>query len=330
MLVETLENRKMFAVTADAFHSTLYVWGDNNGNGISVEKSGSNLVVKEYKGSGIGYQPIFTVSESSVDQIRMYGYNGADTMTVNDNVTHKVTIYGGKGGDYLKGGGGDSFVWGHGDWAGDPDHGPASDDSAADILVASKGYSRLYGQKGNDSFYSSDVSGSNYAIMYGSSGNDKFYTSDGVGTSNAVYIFGESGNDIWTPAANKASRIVAFDGGSGSDRADYSAWTSSVYAKLDNYSYSGLRYGDRKHAIRDNVERVDGGSGNDYFVGNNYNNIFVGNNGNDVMYGSGGNDLLIGNDGNDSLYGEAGNDTLIGGAGSDLLSGGSGTNSLTY
>ncbi|MEL7240258.1 MAG: hypothetical protein AAGK78_15475, partial [Planctomycetota bacterium] len=171
-IFEACESRRHLAVTASAFHSTLYVWGDAQNNGVSITKDGGDLVVKKYTGGGHGgYTEFFRASDSSVDQIRMYGYDGADTLTVSDDVTDKVTIYGGPGNDYLRGGGGDSYVWGHGNWAGNADHDPATDDNAADILVAGEGYARLHGQGGNDTFINSDSASSSYSVQYGGGGN---------------------------------------------------------------------------------------------------------------------------------------------------------------
>src|SRR4051812_27212868 len=99
--LESLESRRLMTVTASAFHNTLYVWGDANGNGIAVLKSGSSLVVEKYE-SGSGYIPFFTADASyGVTHINMYGYAGADTLTVAQDITQTATIYGGPGGDYI-------------------------------------------------------------------------------------------------------------------------------------------------------------------------------------------------------------------------------------
>jgi len=334
MMFESLENRKLFSVTADAFHDTLYVWGDSYGNGLSVEKSGTDLVVKQYVGGGhSGYAEFFRVASSAVSKIRMYGYGGADTMTVADTVTQEATLMGGKGGDYLKGGGGMSYLWGHGNWAGSADHDPATDDSAADILVSGKGYAVHYGQKGNDSFYTDNVAGSGYDVMYGSEGADNFNVS---GSGNHAYCFGDNGNDSFK-ATQAATQNASFYGGAGYDTVDYSAWTSAVYVSPNGTDYSGLRYGTRRHVIQADVEAVKGSSAGDYFWGSSGNNTFYGNGGNDSMYGNAGadvmlagagNDYMSGGSGNDFLNGEAGNDTMYGGSGNDNMYGGAGQDDM--
>lgn len=321
-MYETLENRKMFSVTADAFHETLYVWGDANNNGISVEKSGANLVVKQYVG-GQGYQQLFSASDAYVKQVRVYGYAGADTISIADNVTDPATVYGGKGGDWIKGGGGQSDLWGHGDWAGNADHSQASDDGAADTIVSGKGYATHHGQKGDDTLITDENAASGYDVMMGGDGNDRFYVN---GHGNTAYAFGEAGADSFV-AKQSSTQTAVFNGGAGWDRADYTAWTAAVYVRPDGATLSGALAGDRHQYIGSDVEFVEGTSKADLFSGTAADNTFYGHGGDDTMYGNGGADTLAGMDGNDKLFGGAGNDILIGGAGNDTLSGGDGDDS---
>jgi Ca2+-binding RTX toxin-like protein len=319
---ETLESRVLFAVTASAFHNTLYVQGDSFSNAVSVEKSGTNLIVKQRTGGA--YVEFFRVADSAVSSIRIYGYAGADTLTVADNVTDDVTIYGGGDNDYLKGGGGMSHIWGHGDWAGNPDHDPATDDGANDILVSGKGYTIHYGQKGNDQFFTDNNAVSGYDVMNGGEGNDQFYI---TGRGNAAYAVGEGGADSFRPSQS-AAQVGVFMGGDGWDSVDYSSWTAAVYVRPENSSYSGLRYGARTNALRDDVEFVTGTSYADHFSGGETNNTFYGKGGDDLMYGNGGDDLLVGDDGNDQIYGGTGDDYLVGSAGNDTIYGDAGNDQM--
>src|SRR6056297_1774442 len=81
---------------------------------------------------------------------------------------------------------------------------------------------------------------------------------------------------------------------------------------------------------------VQGGAGNDIFVGNDTidgglgDDSLLGDDGNDLLIGGGsnttaspGNDTLVGGDGNDTLLGENGEDDLLGGAGNDFIDTGS-------
>lgn len=323
-MFETLENRQMFAVTAAAFHETLYVYGDAGNNGISVTKEGNDLVAKQYAGGS--YNEFFRASDAYVKSVRVYGYAGLDTVTINDNVTDPAHVYGGPGADYIKGGGGQSELWGHGNWPDDPSnaHNPSTDDSSADTLISGKGYAIQYGQKGNDTLLTDDnAAGSNHDVMYGGPGNDKFYIN---GHGNHAYAFGEAGADTFV-AKQAATQKASFYGGTDWDAVDYTAWTSGVYVKPDGLVYSGARFTERRQIIQSDVEFVQGTEHNDHFSGSEGNNTFYGHGGNDWLYGHGGNDLLAGGAGDDLVDGGAGNDILIGDAGRDRLNGGAGDDS---
>src|SRR5207248_915902 len=108
-------------------------------------------------------------------------------------------------------------------------------------------------------------------------------------------------------------------GGAGTDTVDYESRTENLAISLDNIANDGA-FGE-KDFIQD-VEDVNGGSGNDLIVGSAADNRLFGNAGNDTIHGGDGNDFIDGDDyenGLDSLYGENGNDTLIGGYRFDRL-----------
>ena len=315
-MFENLESRRLYSVTAAAFHNTLYVWGDNLSNGISVEKSGADLVVKEYGGGGHSdYAEIFRASDAYVTNVQAYGYDGNDTITISDAVTDSATVYGGRGADYLKGGGGMSYLWGHGNWPGDASHDPATDDGAADMLVSGSGYAIQYGQNGNDSFFTDNNAISSYDVMYGGPGDDRFYVS---GQGNAAYAFGEAGGDSSYPSQS-STQLSVFSGGDGWDTTSYRSWDAAVYVRPDGVGYSGLRYGARQQVLRADVEFVEGTDQPDWFDGSEGSNTFYGWGGDDLMFGLGGDDLLVGQDGNDWVYGGAGNDYLVGSEGNDRI-----------
>lgn len=70
-----------------------------------------------------------------------------------------------------------------------------------------------------------------------------------------------------------------------------------------------------------NIEKYDGGAGDD---------VIYGYTGNDNISGGAGNDTLYGGDGADTLNVDAGNDYLDGGAGADTISGGAGNDTIVY
>ncbi|MEE1613210.1 calcium-binding protein [Microvirga sp. CF3016] len=84
---------------------------------------------------------------------------------------------------------------------------------------------------------------------------------------------------------------------------------------------------------------IDGGSGNDWLLGNIGRDRLLGQDGRDWIKGYGGNDhidggrdhdLLYGGRGNDTVKGSSGNDHLFGGLGKDTLSGGSGSDKFVF
>jgi len=76
------------------------------------------------------------------------------------------------------------------------------------------------------------------------------------------------------------------------------------------------------------VERVEGGAGNDTLIGSDGDNRILGNAGDDELIGNGGADRLEGGDGRDTLEGGDGDDFLRPGGGDDLVSGGLGQDTL--
>ncbi|WP_262031001.1 calcium-binding protein [Microvirga sp. Mcv34] len=74
---------------------------------------------------------------------------------------------------------------------------------------------------------------------------------------------------------------------------------------------------------------IDGGTGNDWLLGNDGNDQIYGRSGNDMLKGYGGNDRIDGGTGHDRLYGGRGNDKLSGSSGNDYLYGGLGKDTLS-
>ncbi len=74
---------------------------------------------------------------------------------------------------------------------------------------------------------------------------------------------------------------------------------------------------------------IDGGTGNDWLLGNDGSDRIYGRSGKDTIKGYGGNDRLDGGSGNDRVYGGRGNDKLWGSSGNDYLYGGLGKDTLT-
>ena len=78
------------------------------------------------------------------------------------------------------------------------------------------------------------------------------------------------------------------------------------------------------------VDSVNGATGDDVIYGNGGADIIFGLDGNDVLFGQDGGDQLFGGVGNDTLYGQAGDDVLDGGAGQNILTGGAGADTFAF
>jgi Ca2+-binding RTX toxin-like protein len=72
-------------------------------------------------------------------------------------------------------------------------------------------------------------------------------------------------------------------------------------------------------ALRDGVETLSGGGGDDILYGNHGSDLIYGGRDGDALFGGQEGDSLFGNNGDDTLGGNRGNDFLEGGAGADLF-----------
>jgi Ca2+-binding RTX toxin-like protein len=321
--MESFESRRMMSIAASAAAGTLYVYGDNDGNGISVEKSGTDLVVKKYTG-GTNYSEFYRVKANKVNTIKMYGRGGPDTLTVATNVTATAYINGEGGADYLAGGGGQNYLYGH------SQNYPETDDSANDTLVHGTGSTNSYGQKGNDSFFVATnnvipVHGED--LLFGGDGNDRFV----IGGMRRLYAYGGFGDDTLESRQSGGASMsrVDFLGEFGQDTLDMSFFTKD----LDIYlGYKGKASGvsEGRHWINVTIdtEVAIGGKGDDDMVGNDLANTLHGGDGNDDLYGLASGDRLYGENGNDTITGDWGNDKIYGGPNNDVLRGHDGNDSI--
>jgi Ca2+-binding RTX toxin-like protein len=321
-MLELLEQRRLFAVTAYEYGGTLEIKGDNANNWISVERSAGLIWVNLYSGGST--VNLFHGDETHIWEIHLQGGGGNDILTVGSSITRPVTIWGGAGADYMVGGGGYSDLYGHGVGSASSGHSESSDDSAADTLISGSGDAWMHGQKGNDIFYTDTFGTSANDFMFGDDGHDTFYVR---GHDAKAYAIGGAGNDRLVPYQS-ATQNVEFEGGSGTDHLDYAAWTAAVYVTPNGLNNSGLRYGTRRQLINTDVEVVYGTNHSDHFSGTNSANWFYANGGNDLIYGYGGGDYLVGFEGNDTIYAGGGADFVHGGFGDDVLWGEHGNDSV--
>jgi Ca2+-binding RTX toxin-like protein len=201
----------------------------------------------------------------------------------------------------------------------------------------------IIGGSGNDVL----TGNSNANVLTGGAGNDDL--SGGPGAADCAgkgdVLNGGEGNDRFTmgPIANCADEVI---GGTGRDTVDYQYRSEGLIITIDNAANDGEP--SENDNVKNDVEVVVGGSGNDTITGGSGNDELHGGAGDDVLNGGAGNDTLIGNAGNDILNGGAGDDLFENagddpvfansasvttddkGAGADIINGGPGLDKVTY
>jgi Ca2+-binding RTX toxin-like protein len=165
-------------------------------------------------------------------------------------------IYGGCGDDRIVSGDGDDIVYGGAGndvlWGG----------IGNDVLSGGDGNDRLFGGLGND-------------ILRGGSGNDRLFGDQGndvlVGGSGRDYIYdgsgkdhisGDTGNDTIFASADLENDM--FDGGEGVNKLSYATAKESIVFDIGKGTVTGADIGNDKAS---NFQILEGGSGNDTFVG---------------------------------------------------------------
>jgi Ca2+-binding RTX toxin-like protein len=290
---------------------------------LSFSLAGGTLTVNGKAGT---FNDIIVVKQQDAATIRLED-NGVVNLFA-DNAVSKIVINGGDGNDRLTALSTVAL----------PLTEPAtiSGGNGNDIMVGGAGGDKLDGGAGNDT-------------ASGNDGADNLIGGDGDNS-----LSGGNGNDTMTGNTGKDT----FDGGADTDTVTYSTRTAAIIVTLDNVANDGQVFiiptlpptiKLEADNVKDSVENVIGGSGNDtitasatvsaknVFTGNAGNDrldgqsgddSLVGGTGNDILIGRAGNDSIFGNDGNDSVIAGSGNDSVRGGAGDDLLNAGTGTDKL--
>ena len=144
------------------------------------------------------------------ERIIVRGNQGADTITINDELPLPTSIFGGAGPDTIVGSPGRDSIYGGA--GGDSISGLAGNDlifgeDGLDIINGGANNDTIYGGGGADSI--SGDTGNDF--IRGNAGNDTLFGNDGNDR-----LFGDAGNDLLRGDAGRDT----FDGGIGSDTAD--------------------------------------------------------------------------------------------------------------
>lgn len=265
--------------------------------------------------------------------LTVFGGEGNDTLTGGDGVDE---INGGPGKDVIAGGAGNDTL--NGD-EGDDTFDQGTEPDGADVISGGDGIDIVsYGKRTNavsvtigagaDDGESGEndaidgtcegatggsgddtlVGDANDNILSGGPGNDILRGGDGNDVLN-----GDAGDDVFDEGAT-SNGSDTFNGGAGTDRLDYSARTADLVVTMgDNLANDGEA--NEQDNVKNDVEDIVGGSGDDQLTGNKNDNVMTGGLGDDI------------------LRGEAGNDTFLEGAvdsGSDIFIGGAGVDTVDY
>jgi hypothetical protein len=188
------------------------------------------------------------------------------------------------------------------------DLGPGDDQIATQPTVPIGMHAEIHGGPGRDTLRGAD--GSN-DLLFGDDGDDVL--DGGFGDDK---LDGGTGDDLLT--ANLG--VDTYRGGTGIDALSYAAYTSPVRVTIGAGGADDGSIGETDDVGGD-IERVDGGTGDDTLIGSAGNDLLYGNAGNDVLDGGAGADLLAGGADNDTIAARDGVADLIScGDGADVLS----------
>lgn len=279
-----------------------------------------------------GYGNDLLNGEAGTDVV--YGDDGDDTFAYLGAADQQDQWIGGAGADIVKNMSGTSMVFSTFpagwsvetiDGGSKPILGTAGNDMIDFRSVSLINIGHIDAGAGNDTVYGTNGvdtigGGTGDDWLYGSGGDDLLAGFDGVDR-----LFGDAGNDTFAFVTN-ADAGDFVDGGSGTDvvknfsgsnmvlTGDLARWQVEAIDAVGKaiVGTSGSETMNFSRFTLLNVEKIDGGTGND------------------VITGTAGADKISGDVGNDTIVGGAGDDIILGGAGTDLLIGGAGKDTFIY
>jgi hypothetical protein len=157
---DSLESRRLMSVVLSG--STLIVYGTNKPDVISMNDGTTGQILVTDNGRSSRW------TTSAVSQIRVYGYDGNDSITTYNMMTKPMLVYAGDGNDTVVSGGGNDTLYG---------------ERRNDRIYAGFGSDDLYGGAGDDMLMGQAGSDRHF----GSSGNDVLDMRDGVVGNDAGY-----------------------------------------------------------------------------------------------------------------------------------------------
>jgi Ca2+-binding RTX toxin-like protein len=284
-MFESLESRRLLAVTASLSNGTLTVTGDAEANGVSLSRNDAGQLLVRANDVTIG-----TFTYANVQKISVSLLGGNDRLNILPGIEKPATVSGGEGNDILTTGSGKDVLNG---------------DGGNDILDGQLGGDVMSGGAGIDTVTYASRAGA-VRVTLDNQANDGSpanieHPAEGDNVKNDVeHVIGGRGNDFISaaPTTTNAGTVlvgrVTLDGNGGNDTLIGSNGFPTTQPAVNDGAVSVL----------------NGGDGNDSLVGGSQI---------DQLNGGGGNDTCKGNAGNDLLNGGAGADDMSGGTGSDLV-----------
>ena len=283
-VIEPLEARRLFAVTAIAADGVLTVSGDDGRNTITLSRDAAGKLL--VNGGAVTIAgPLATVTNTTL--IKVLGAGGSDSLVLDETggVLPKASLSGGSGNDTLSGGAGADTLAG---------------DSGDDILLGLGGNDSLVGGSGNDRL----TAGTGTDRVFGGAGNDRMIWNPGDGSDLNE---GGDGTDTVEVIGGGVSEAFTAEG----------VGTRVLFARVDPTPFT-IDIGGSEALV------LNANGGDDTFAGGTglatlMSFTVKGGDGNDTIVGTDGNDLLLGGDGNDFLDGNRGADVALIGNGNDVF-----------
>lgn len=314
---DAVANTECIVVGIGLNDGVLQIVGDDIRGDVTVTLIGDQIRVRAELDSGGTATYYFDVVD--VDEIFAVMGDRNDDVRVDHDILVPVTLDGGAGNDFLKGGGGDDTI--RGGVGNDKLRGDGGNDTIIDLegnndIRSGTGNDTITTGDGNDDIRSGDGddvinAGGGRNDIHSGAGNDTVTTSDGNDT-----IYTDGGND-YIDAGDGRNEIRSGDGndtvitGDGNDTIYTDGGNDTINA---GNGRNDIRSGSGNDTIitGDGRDSINAGSGDDF--------IRAGG-GNDEINAGSGNDIVVAGDGNDTVSGGAGRDLLIAGLGRDSVSG---------
>ena len=331
--------------TAQLVGSTLNVYGTSLANTISLTQPGTLDVNVD--------SVVTSFTSAAVTAINVFGFDGNDTITVNNAITQAAAISGGNGNDTLTGGGGNDMLTGGAN--NDTLNGGAGDDSLTgglgnDTYIFSTATSAEVdgitenSSQGTDTVSFADLTTS-VSFSLASASVQAVHANRTLQLSSSVAIenlIGGSDNDILS--GNLLPNVLT--GNAGNDRLNGASGNDSLLGGLgdDSYLFATATSSEADVATESSDEGTDvvsflgvttsvsftlGSSAVQSVHSNRTLQLSSATTFENAMGGSGA-DTLTGNSLANVLNGSAGHDTLNDGPGSDSLVGGPGDDSFVF